>query len=743
MDYDELEDFIFELRDEQHELSVGMPDFIKPEEVLPFKEPMNLAYRSMQKEYRIPEFMGCANFEDAKFPDTIHAIRSMVGDDETITTNCLMYAALCIVAGPIITRIKISWSDVQFNKYMYNYAEGWVFLPPSAESSFESVNRYAKRNGVPFVLDPIKFKNLSAVRKQSDMDVDLPSKFSSLAKSAAWTCKSWFTWDMHQLALVLGLEVFDFTKSKLFPFLYRWEGGCGGGPPWGNLLTAVGAIHRHRRGRATKGILGVMADANALHNGTIAPKDAIFAKSLTLALSGDARWLQIRNELENQRDETADLGLPVFNTRIMEVADRTIPKTLISKSEVIDPGDALTGVAISFLREKGYIMTEVDLVTFIEDRKRLDAIWGQIPLREIEDQIELRKKEYQESFLETISVVATKIGNSNTRVYGKYGEIGKPSSPWALAEMGKYYTMRVEQSSYFTSFIYNEQVRVFKRADVEEEFSRGLGSLRDAFCESVESRYRPDERRSIVLPYEREQHDEIDKWINSGSLPNLLRGPIPPGIGPDDARITRDAVEWSVTDRGAGATGLLYLIISSDKRLIHSVQAIVQHENPRSTVRVVGMSVLEFIAYCVTPWRRGNQSRDADWLRNMQVYNPYMKVNEPVHGALLGALRKEGFHLHRERIISGRVFYDYPNINRNLKRFTVDPESGLVQEWSGGFLTTARATADRALAAKDIRDISNIVDFMHMQKRNIAPITDRAVKLHSAKRGAEIGRAHV
>lgn len=736
MSYQDSEDFIFDLFDSNTEFDVGLPDFISKDKVAEFKEPANLAYRSLQDQYRIPDLQGIANFWDAPRPPVIHSIRSMVGDDETVTTNCLIYAVLCVVLGPLLARIKISWADVQFNPDLYNYAEGWILLPPSRDSSFEAVNRYAKNNGVPFVLDPVKFKDLSAVRKQSDMDVDLPSKFRSLAQRAAWTDRSWFTWDFHQVALLLGLEIFDFTKSKQFPFLFGWEAGCGGPPPWNNLLTAAGSIFRHRRGKATKGILGVMADANNLHNGNIAPGDALFAKNLNLALSGDTRWAEIRSELERQKVDSADLGLP-YNTKVMESAERTIPPELLVESQVVTPSDALTGVAISFLRDKGYVTTELDLVTKIEDRKRLDAIWGKTPMIEIEDQIALRKKEYADAYLELLSEISAK-KKLEPKVYGLLGEIGNPFSPWALATMGQYYQMRVEQTSRFTSFIYNEQVRVFKTADVEAHFSKGLRRIRDAFCEAVESRYRPDFRRTIQLPDEVKQYDEIENWLNSAPLQDLLLGSIPPGIGPDDARITRDALSAACNDRNAGADGILYLIVSSDKRLVHSVQTLVEHENPGLNARVVGLNVIEFIAYSTTANRfNGRQARDPKWIREMRVFNPFTRSDEIVTGTLLEALRKEARFMYLCKLVSARVFYDYPNINRSLRRFSVEP-SGLIQEWSGGFLTRARAEADKSLGRREISEIRNLVDFRWMERKTIAPRHRGSAKLYSAKQGRDL-----
>jgi len=297
--------------------------------------------------------------------------------------------------------------------------------------------------------------------------------------------------------------------------------------------------------------------------------------------------------------------------------------------------------------------------------------------------------------------------------------------------------MRVEQVSHFTSFIYNEQVRVFKTSDVEEHYARGLRTIRDGFSEAVGSLYRPDFRRSIQLPGDKAMYDRIEGWLNSDNLDQLLKREIPPGIGPDDARITRDALSASRNDRGAGATGLLYLIISSDKKMITAIQGLVQHENPSMNVRVLGMTVIEFISYCSGNAGTPRFGRDPGWLKTLRIYNPFTKEDELVNNSLLEALRKEARFMWLCRIVSARVFYDYPNINRSLRRFTLEP-SGFVQEWSGGFLTKARAEADNSLARREIRNIRNIVDFRWLHRRVIAPRMRGPAKLYSAKQGREL-----
>jgi hypothetical protein len=106
---------------------------------------LEIAWKEYRQRSQHPSLLAFKNFEEfmKSFPELVKAIRSMVGDDEVITSNSIAYNVLCVLIGTIAARIKISWSDVGFSKELYNYAEGWIFLPPSTRSSFESVNKYA------------------------------------------------------------------------------------------------------------------------------------------------------------------------------------------------------------------------------------------------------------------------------------------------------------------------------------------------------------------------------------------------------------------------------------------------------------------------------------------------------------------------------------------------------------------------------------------------------------------------
>jgi len=668
------------------------------------------------------------------FPKIIRAIRSMVGDDETITSNSLFYNLLCVLIGPHAAGIKISWSDVGFHKDFYNYAEGWIFLPPSARASFEYVNKHARGRGVPFVLDPVKLKNLSAVRKQSEMERDLPSKFRSISEAASWTNRHWPTYHLHQFSLILALELFDFIRSKTYPFLFKSEGGCGGIPPWGNLHTAAGMTYRYGRGRSKRGILGIMEESNMMLAGQLKPEDSIFVKNLNLAISGDSRWRDIRGHLETIKREAKEEGLEYFPT-VNQAAEDLVPDELIAKSATIHPQDVVTAVAISFLRAKDYIATELDVVMALEERKRLDAIWGKISLGEVADQIELRKQEYKDAFLEVLSSLS-QLKHPDPSVQRRLDLIGPPFSPSSLEVMAQYYSNRSDQENFVTSFIYNERVRIFKKDDLVKYLDKGVSYLRDRFASSVQSFYRPDHRRSIQLPSDKEQFDKIEEWLYSAPLEELLSQPVPTGIGPDDARIVRTLIlkfqkDLVLTGRGK-KHGRLILLITSDRRLIDATASTLGHHFPDTEFRVVGLPVRDYLAWCLTDVTR-SKKRPIIWLKGREIFSVIDGEKRAIDGILYDLLVGEAEFLYKNHILEFVVEYDYPNINRTLQRYNFDKD--VLYETSGGYLMKDTLTSDPLFVIRNFDEIKHHGDFYHGRPRAV-------VDLNLGKRSLRLNRAY-
>jgi len=170
-------------------------------------------------------------------------IQSVTGDDEITTTDSVVFALTLIVLGPVLTGVKLSRHDLGISTKIGNYAEEYILTPPSREASFDGVLQRHKGRGVPYVLDLIKLKSLNPIRKVSELDLDFESKFSLIHNSASWVHKDWFTKSFHNIAMVMSLAIYDFRSARIFPFLHKTEGGCGGNPPFDSLFTAYGALH--------------------------------------------------------------------------------------------------------------------------------------------------------------------------------------------------------------------------------------------------------------------------------------------------------------------------------------------------------------------------------------------------------------------------------------------------------------------------------------------------------------------
>lgn len=116
-------------------------------------------HSGMHHPFRIPKHDCVGSLFEKDRGKTIHFVQSVVGDDETNTTNSYAFGPVIIGTGPVICGIKVSWKDTGCSKYLSNYAEGWTLTPINGESTFEAVSRHAG-NGVPFVLDPVKGKRI-------------------------------------------------------------------------------------------------------------------------------------------------------------------------------------------------------------------------------------------------------------------------------------------------------------------------------------------------------------------------------------------------------------------------------------------------------------------------------------------------------------------------------------------------------------------------------------------------------
>jgi len=615
-------------------------------------------------------------------------IQSVVGDDESNTTNSLIFALMIIIAGPLISGIKLSRKDCGCSRTIANFAEGWIITPPSSEASFEATNRRHANNGVPWVLDPPKLKYISPVRKQSSLELDLESKYVHLAKVASWTHKSWFTYHFHQMALLLANCIFDFVGGRTFPFLYKEEGGCGGMPPYQNLETGFSHLVRFNRGRSSRAILGIMDESVRIHQRQITPNQGLFVKASHFAQMGDKKWLAFTHSYQSLL-KTNQVSRSQIRELMRGDVSSNLPSDILDLGVEIESTDPVMGAAISHLRKDGLLLTELDVKMILENRKRQEAIGGDVPLRqiikEIDDETRLFKANHwkvlnllsmRAEFQEFCTTVPLNIREESTM---------RDSPLWNI--LGEYYRLRSSTHDIFTSFQYSDTIKVFKRSEIEHLIRRTPSLLRADIAQGIDI---PSIMRKFKsdIPQERERHKEVLEWLETKDLKSLLLSPLPPGVGPDDGRIFRSIMARLEEEETLSKHTIMLIIVSSDMQLCSRVFAYVKERIKDRILIFCNISARAYGRLCLGMLREENDRSSGNGFRNgprpsrLTLYN-YLKSEEtPVP---IG-LERQIMALAEGRQAKVLVEFDYPNVERYLENTRYESSTNTVVELNGGFL---------------------------------------------------------
>jgi hypothetical protein len=640
----------------------------------------------------------------------VYYIMSVVGDDEHTTTNSVAFALLCIVTAVYLSRIKLSWKDVGISNLVGNYAEGWLVLPPTAEASFEAVNRRSQRSGVPFTLDPVKLKFLSPVRKQSEMEQDLESKFEKLATISEWADPSWFTYDYHQMAKILATVVFDYSSAKTFPYLYATEGGCGGCPPYNNIDTAISGLFKYTRGKSIRAIVGVMTETGLIHAGEMSPKDSFFLKSSHIAQMGDKAWVEFTTAYRALLDRQ---GLTRSEARnlVHSLRGSQLPQEYLDIATEVEPDDATIGVAISHLREEGYLLTELDVKMLLNKREKEKAVFGRKPMSKVIEDLDAESALFKANHWKVLTELSLNDPHIRSLTESMLGENldSNHASVWKV--MHRYYRIRTESGSRFSSFMYSDSIKVFRTEDVLRLTNRGSSSLRQDFThtEGMEKLWRSFEADTIA---QAEKRERIVNWLHSDSLKELLSQPLPDGIGPDDARIYR-SFSLSLDDEEITEKPVIFLIVTSDKgltrvtnRLVSNRVRQIQLKHPSWVAISFVITREDYIALCLAAVQEISELRqpgDSLYVAKCRLTNQERGRRIAYYNYLMGEIwyyplaisdqiasnfrswRDRARPLaHQFRVITE---YDYPNLERGFESLSYNSVQNVVMRRSGGYLS--------------------------------------------------------
>mmetsp|Transcript_4340 Transcript_4340/g.9047 ORF Transcript_4340/g.9047 Transcript_4340/m.9047 type:complete len:688 (-) Transcript_4340:67-2130(-) len=603
---------------------------------------------------------------------TIYAIISVTGDDEIITTDNVTIILLHLSTAEIISEITISGKDTGISGKKGNYTEGWILHGPAREADFTSVILRHHRDGVPLVFDITKLKATSAVRKQSSLELDLESKYSLLNKAADWVDKNWFTYDFAQMSLIFATCIFDFTAARIFPYLYKTEGGCGGKPPWNCVPTALCTLRYFNKGKSTKSVLALMDECYQISEFNIEPHEALYINASHYAQAGNEKLSQISNAKRFLQSFDKETRMEVLES--CRGAD-ALPPELLEKSVVVEVKDKLLGCAISELRKNGLILTELDVqLKQIGLEKFSDLLknenMGTVRKRREEEKKRVKRNGLaQLSRFSNVDITLTNIEES------------------ALSIMSRYYYIRTDLSD-MTSLIYAGLLRVFKTSDVDDYYRRHSFGLSDEIITGISML----KNQNLNLKTNQAKTDlvyQID-WLETGELYDLFEDEIPPSIGSDDARLGRKILKSIEIHRDMD-TILVFVIISNDVRLEKSINKLVSHYG---NVRIVRYGLLPYILECHT-----NIS-----MAKVEAYN-FLRNSTSRFDGIEKQIRQSVRWIGGDRV-SYKILYDFPNINKELMGF-FPISKGLIGKTIGGFLRreTARASGYQLLAWNDFKSL--------------------------------------
>jgi len=261
---------------------------------------------------------------------------------------------------------------------------------------------------------------------------------------------------------------------------------------------------------------------------------------------------------------------------------------------------------------------------------------------------------------------------------------------------------------------------VYDLKTVSQFFDRGVAGIRNQFSSSIGSSYRPEHRRTIQLPEEKITYDRIERWLNTGTLEELLNKPIPAGVGPDDSRIMRNIlfdIDQALDD--TAWDGAIILIISSDKKLINGVARIIRHNHPDLICRVIGLSAQDYFRWCLAEDSRLTGIR-IRWLAEESIYNCVTRRPQRLTGPLYKLLAEQASFLYRAKKKVLLAYYDYPNINRLTARYRLG--NGVVHKVTGGFLSRSYVEARRDFSTMSLEEVKEIPDFKMNILKVITPM---------------------
>jgi hypothetical protein len=510
--------------------------------------------------------------------------------------------------------------------------------------------------------------------------MDLESKYSLLFKAADWVDTDWFTYDYAQLSLVLATCIFDFSRARIFPYLYKTEGGCGGKPPWNNVQTALCGLKFFNKGKSTKSVLALMDECYNISNFKIKPSEALYINASHYAQAGNEKLSQISNAKRYLKSFDTEHRMEILES--CRGAD-SLPPELLEKSVIVEVKDKLLGSAIAEMRKNGLVMTELDVQLKQLGRLKFSDLLKDENMGSVRKRREKEKEEIKRN------------GFAQIAKFSQVDSLLKNIEEQAISIMAKYYRLKTDISD-MSSLTYAGILRVFKTADVEEYFRQHSFGLSDEIITGISML----QNQNLNLKTNRARSDlsyQIE-WMTSGTLSELFEGEVPPSLGSDDARLGRKLLRF-LRQTELGEYPVVIVIITGDKDLIMSLNKLIK----RRDVSVVGCSVIDYIRDCQ---KLASASK-------VKVFN-FLRGQETGMPGIERLIRSSASWFQIPRI-GYKILFDYPNVNRDLLGYKAQ-KGNQIGKISGGFLKRRTAQTTQ-YSIMEWEEFKKLKDFERTVKR--------------------------
>jgi hypothetical protein len=397
--------------------------------------------------------------------------------------------------------------------------------------------------------------------------------------------------------------------------------------------------------------------------------------------------------------------------------------------DILDLGYEVTpevftvGSAVSHLREKGYLMTEVDVKMLEAKILRERAVFGKTPLSDILKEEEESLKLFKGQSWKILSTLYEGNDEIRRKVDSKLGSVPDTYDSFqVIAE--DYYRMRGDHHAEFTSFFYTDSIRVFKTRDIHNYFGMKPQKLQEDFARTSfmpKLRDLPEENR-----YEREAREEVESWLDSGTLNEVLKGPLPAGIGNDDARILKEISEKVPSDK---PTGHVFVILTDDNGLMRSIASVLKTKRwaRHQTAVASQMRRNDYTALCLHGVREAYECalqggrEPARVQRLIPYYNYILKRMWYLPEKLVGEIR-DMIPGNWRKHVEVQLYYDVPNIERGIERTRYRSETNTITVLRPGCLnrrTVSSIPHTRSWAELPYSQIKQWEDFSISRERVI------------------------